>query len=203
MKPRVLDLSMLINEQTPVYPGDPKPKIEIAASIEKEGWNEKRLTISSHFATHIDAPFHMNALGKKLDEYPIERFVGSAIVIDARGHNPIQPDLSPVRANDFVFFYTGQTEVMYSEKFYENNPVIDLKTAGELCNKKVSVVGIDSFSPDNPPFETHKLLFEHDIRIVENLVNLKPLVGKRFECFILPLRIENADGAPCRVIARI
>lgn len=194
---------MSISEKTPVFPGDPKPEIKPIATIEKEGWNEKRLTIHSHFSTHIDAPFHMRSNGKKLDEYSIESFIGKAIVIDCRGHNPIQPELSAVQAGDFVFFYTGQTEKAFSAAFFENNPVIDLETAQKLIDKKVSIVGIDSFTPDNAPFETHKLLFKHDIRIVENLVNLKKLVGKRFDCTILPLKIEHADGAPCRIIATL
>ena len=31
-------------------------------------------------------------------------------------------------------------------------------------------------------------------------VNLEKLNGKRFKCYMLPLKIQDADGAPCRVI---
>ncbi len=62
---RIIDLSILIDERTPVYPGDPKQDIKQIATIEKEGWNEKRITFNSHFSTHIDAPFHMLKDGKK------------------------------------------------------------------------------------------------------------------------------------------
>ena len=67
----------------------------------------------------------------------------------------------------------------------------------------VKIIGLDSFTPDKEPFETHKLLFTKNICIVENLVNLKQLVGKKFECTILPLKLANADGAPCRVVAKL
>ena len=62
----IIDLTMSIDEETPVFPGDPKQEIKQYATIKENGWNEKRLTINSHFSTHIDAPFHMLENGKKL-----------------------------------------------------------------------------------------------------------------------------------------
>jgi len=200
---KIIDLTMELNEKTPVFPGDPSQEITQLSTIEKNGWNEKRLSFNSHFGTHIDAPFHMLEDGKKLDEFPIESFFGEAIVIDARGKKEIIADLSSVKENDFVFFCTNHIKNAYSKEFFENNPVIPIETAQHLVEKKVSIVGLDSFTPDNAPYETHKLLFKHDVRILENLVGLQELVGKRFECFVLPLKIAGADGAPCRVVARL
>lgn len=200
---RIIDLTMEISEKTPVFPGDPKQEIRQFATIPGNGWNEKRLTINSHFGTHMDAPFHMLPDGKKLTDFPLEKFVGEAVVIDVRGQREINTDLSAVNKNDIVFFYTGHTDKAGSDTFFENNPVITERTAEKLIEKGVKIVGLDSYTPDNEPYAVHKMLFSHDILIVENLVNLKQLVGKRFECFILPLKIKDADGAPCRVIARI
>ena len=197
------DLTMEINENTPVFPGDPEQEIKQFATIAKDGWNEKRLSFNSHFSTHIDAPYHMLESGKKLSEYPASFFFGEGLVIDARGQNPIEPDLLGVTQHDMVFFLTGHTDRAYSQDFFKNNPVISRKTAEALVERKVKMVGLDSFTPDNEPYEIHKLLFKNDIPIVENLVNLKPLAGKRFECAVLPLSIRDADGAPCRVIARL
>ena len=55
----IIDLSMPIDEKTPTWPADPKQEIRQLATVEKEGYNEKRLTINSHFSTHIDASLHM------------------------------------------------------------------------------------------------------------------------------------------------
>ncbi len=90
---------------------------------------------------------------------------------------------------------------MYSKDFFENNPVIGEKTAEELVKKKVRIVGMDMPSPDAHPYEVHKILMRENILILENLVNLEQLNGKRFQCYIMPLKISKADGAPCRVIA--
>ena len=102
-----------------------------------------------------------------------------------------------------MFFYTRHVAKAYSPEYYKTNPVITEKTANELTQKKAKMIGLDSWTPDNAPYTLHKLLFKHDILIVENLVNLDQLVGKRFQCHVLPLKILDADGAPCRVIAQI
>ncbi len=75
--------------------------------------------------------------------------------------------------------------------------------AKKLIEKKVKIIGLDSWSPDNSPFEVHKMLFKQNILIVENLINLDKLVGKRFKCYILPLKVKDADGAPARIIGEI
>jgi kynurenine formamidase len=197
---KLFDLTMPIDERTPTYPGDPKQEIEQIATIEKDGWTEKRLTFNSHFSTHIDAPIHMVKGGKKLTDFPLEKLIGEAVVIDVRGQKEIVADLENVKEDDIVFFFTGQTDKAYSDNFFKNEPVISMETAKGLIKKKAKIIGIDSFTPDHEPFEIHKLLLGNDILIVENLINLKELSGKRFQCFILPLNIAEADGAPCRVI---
>ena len=199
---KVFDLSMELSEKTPYHPGTKKPVITQVATIAKKGWNEKRLNVSSHFSTHIDAPFHMLPNGKKLGDFPVGYFIGEAIVINVKGQEFISPNLDAVRENDIVFFYTGVTEKISSAMF-KKFPVLTEKTARKLVEKKVKIIGLDSWTPDAEPYEIHKILMKHDILIVEDLVNLKPLVGKRFECVILPLKIKDADGAPCRVIARL
>ena len=136
--------------------------------------------------------------GKKLTDFSIETFMGDAIVIEMKNKN--EPNLDKVQAGDIVFFLTGQTKKAYSDNFFKDNPVITKETAQKLINKKVKIVGIDSFSPDNEPFEVHKMFFKNEILIVENLVNLEKLNGKRFKCYIFPLKIQDADGAPCRVV---
>jgi len=81
--------------------------------------------------------------------------------------------------------------------------VISERTIQRLVSKNISILGIDSFTPDNEPYLLHKLLFSHDIRIVEQLTNLERIHQKRFQCYIFPLNIVNADGSPCRVVAEI
>lgn len=201
---KIIDLTMQLDANTPVYPGEPKPRIRQKSTVANDGFNTKGLEISSHSGTHIDAPFHMLQNGKKLDEFPISTFFGKAMVLDARKSNEnkeIIADTSKAHGTDFVFFCTGNSKNRHFENYFENSTSISLQTAKELVAKKVKIVGIDRLSPDNEPFATHMELLGNNVLIVENLVNLEGLIGKKFECIIMPLKIADADGAPCRVVA--
>ncbi len=179
----MIDLTIEISEDTFVFPGDPKPEIKQIATINEQGWNEKRITFNSHFATHIDAPFHMIEEGKKLTDYSMDKFVGECVVVDIDNISGVDN----INEGDIVLVCT-------------NGKLLTKKFASKLIEKKIKIIGIDSASPDKEPFEIHKMLLKEDILIVENLVGLKDLVGQRFKCFIMPLKIKDADGAPCRVV---
>ena len=172
----IIDLTMEFGEKTIVYPGDPKPEFIQAATVEKDGYNSQKITFETHLSTHIDAPYHMIPDGKKLDEFPVETFTGKGIVFDG--------DFEKIEEGDIVFFKGKISE----------------EAANQLVSKKVKMAGTDQMSPDSSPFPVHRLLLKNNILIVENLVNLDKLIGKRCTFFILPLKI-NGDGAPCRAIA--
>jgi arylformamidase len=178
----IIDLTMDFGPDTPVYPGDPKPEFIQAATAEKDGWNAKKITFETHFSTHMDAPFHMLADGKKLDEFPAETFTGKGTVFESE-----KVDLDQIEEGDIVFFIG----------------TISAELANELIRKKVKMVGTNLMGPDDPPFDVHKLFFKNNILIVENLVNLDKLIGKRCTFFVLPIKIKDADAAPCRAIAII
>lgn len=81
----LIDLTMPITSQTPVYPGDPKPKIEPAATFAQDGYHVSRLVLGSHSGTHVDAPFHFYEHGWRLDDVPLTYFLGRGVVINATG----------------------------------------------------------------------------------------------------------------------
>ena len=139
--------------------------------------------------------------GKKLSEYPLEKFVGNGIVLDVRkGFDLNVLDDPKIKKDSIVLLWTGQTEKLYSG-YFEDAKFIPKGFAEKLGKLGVKIVGIDSFSPDESPYEIHKILFKHDILIVENMKNLDKLADKNFKVFILPLKLENVDAAPCRAIA--
>ena len=75
----IIDLSMLVNEDTVVFPGDAKPVFEQAGTMEADGFVDHIVHINNHLGTHIDAPDHMLEKGILLSDYPIERFVCQAV----------------------------------------------------------------------------------------------------------------------------
>ena len=72
----VIDLSIELDNNTPVFPGDAPLEIKKRSTIEKDGVNVLSLNFHSHSGTHVDAPYHMLVNGKKLDDFPISHFIG-------------------------------------------------------------------------------------------------------------------------------
>ncbi|RQV97704.1 MAG: cyclase family protein, partial [Calditrichaeota bacterium] len=44
----LIDLTHKLTDQTPFYPGSPRPEISAIASIDADGFREKLLKITSH-----------------------------------------------------------------------------------------------------------------------------------------------------------
>lgn len=198
------DLTHQIDANLPVYPGDPRVKIEQVGVFERDGYRDCLVTMGNHNGTHIDAPQHMLKEGKALSDYPPERFVTKAICVDA-GNGFDAAKIAPqiTEPNLGVLFYTGASQRFYEESYWHQYAVLDDATIQVLIDKKVSIIGIDTGSFDiADDFPVHKTLLGADILLIENLTNLEPLVGKAFELYALSLKLE-ADGAPARVIAKL
>ena len=203
---RLIDLSHKFTEKMPVYPGDPVPEITKGADIKKEGYNDYYIKTGMHVGTHIDAPLHMLENGKRLTEIEIEHFYGNGCLIDARGKPAIDSDSlknAAVRKGDIVFVLTGFYKKFGQAEYYEKYPEITDDFAKKLVDLGVKIVGVDTPSPDRPPFNIHKLLLKNDVLIIENLTNLEKLLGiKKFEIFAFPPNFD-VEGSPVRVVAKV
>jgi len=198
---KIVDLTALLDEDTPVYPGDPSVLIQAAGRLAEDGFNDHSITFGTHIGTHIDAPYHMISDGKKLNDFPVSRFVGRGVCIDARtGFSVESVKTADLQEDDIVFFLTGKSDKYSDPEYFENYEAIPRNVADILIERKIKIVGMDMCSPDHEPFDIHTLLLGNDILIIENLVNLKPLVAKEFTVYALPLKLA-VDGAPVRVIA--
>ena len=54
----LIDVTLILKENIPVYPGDPKFEIEKIYSIESSGFNLHRLTMGTHTGTHMEMIYH-------------------------------------------------------------------------------------------------------------------------------------------------
>ena len=79
---KILDLTHLIEEAMPVYPETEPPKLTPSNTFEQHGFRETLLTMGSHTGTHMDAPAHMLRDGKTLDQFPADKYIGTAYVLD-------------------------------------------------------------------------------------------------------------------------
>ncbi|MQA98436.1 MAG: cyclase family protein, partial [Streptosporangiales bacterium] len=84
----LVDLSVPVEAGMPVYPGDPEVEIAPALIATDDGVNVLRLHLGSQSGTHVDAPFHIDDALPRLDELPLDRFLGPAVAVDVRGLPP-------------------------------------------------------------------------------------------------------------------
>lgn len=205
---KIIDLTQPLNERTPVYPKskDKPPQLTQIAAVKENGYSSYRLTCDMHVGTHIDAPAHMIAHGKKISDFPIDTFCGPAKLIDARNHDIIDKDLLNnvlLEPDDILLIFTGFDKKYYETEYFTQHPVLSKAFVQELIRHKVKMIGLDMPSPDCSPFDQHKQLFAHNILIIENCANLDQLLSAHtIEIDALPLAC-NVDGALARVIAKI
>lgn len=201
---KFVDLSVPISEQTPVYPGDPITKLQPSGILEKDGYEDHYVCIGTHVGTHIDAPRHMIAGGKNLDEILVEQFIGPGVYVRVnKKFNLEEVQKVNIEEGEIVLFHTGMSDLLYESAYFEDYPEVTEDIANYLVGKKVKMVGMDMASPDHQQTNPiHKILLKNGILIIENLTNLSQLEGKEFKVYALPLKLQ-IDGAPARVIAEI
>lgn len=203
---RIIDLSHTIKSDMPVYPGDDAAELVQTRYLEQHFHNNHRLQIGMHVGTHLDAPLHMLAGGQDITQLPLTAFIGPACVLDVRNQPVISwqesyEHLLPV--GGIVLLYTGHDRWYGSDRYFEEHPVLDPVFCDFLLAKQTKLLGLDSPSPDRPPFPVHKRLLASGIYLLENLTNLGKLLDwPDFEVIALPLKLK-ADGSPARVVARI
>ncbi len=204
---KYIDLTHTFTDQMPVYPGDPQSHLEQVAFVEKDTFSDHLLTTAMHVGTHMDAPLHMIAGGKRIDELDSEKFFGKGIVLDVRGKMAIDATVLEgieIEKGSIVLVYTGFGEKYRTEDYFKGYPEIKEDFAKKMVELGVHIVGMDILGPDyDKPWITHTTLLGNGILIIENLANLDQLLGiESFDIVALPAKL-HADAAPVRVIARI
>src|SRR5665647_374201 len=203
---RLIDLSQMIVDDMPVYPGDDKTNLIQTNYLNVDTYNNHRLEISMHAGTHIDSPMHLTDSAEYISDSPLDSFIGNGCILDVRNQPiiSIKPEYEGlIKANDIVLLYTSQDRYYGQLQYYSEHPVISMDFCELLLSKNIKMLGMDMPSPDQPPFHMHKLLLKAHIYLIENLTNLDKLLGvKEFEVIALPLKIK-ADSSMARVVARI
>ena len=208
---KIIDLSHIIKEEMPVFPGTDKPILEEANTIEKDGFKETLIKMYSHTGTHIDAPAHMLTEGLHLDEMSIDSFIGLATIIDVSSLESIEiKDLEPfiklIENVDFVIFKTGYEKYWGLNEYFGKFPTLSKESAKWLVDYNLKGIGMDAISidpMDSVDFPVHFELFKHNMISIENLTNLDKIENEIFTLSVLPLRTNKADGSPVRAIAQI
>jgi kynurenine formamidase len=132
-----------------------------------EGWTRETLTLGTHNATHVDAPYHYNskirgAPAQTIDELPLEWFYGPGVVLDVTAHEDGEAvDAEHVRAaldaaahalapGDIVLLRSGRDAFYGRPDYIERGPGVTAAATRWLYEHGVRVMGIDAWGWDRP-----------------------------------------------------
>ena len=210
---KIIDLTHYISEDMPIYPGTETPKLKTANTYEKDGFKETLMVMYTHTGTHMDPPAHIYEGKTSLDEFPIEQFIGKALVIDCsdlkEGDKIQMRHINKELAEkaDFLLFYTGWEKYWGSDKYFGNYPYMNEEVVDYIVKQNLKGVGLDTIGIDpirDGNLTIHKKIFtSNEMVIIENLMNLDKLGRSLFTFIALPLKHVDADGSPIRAIAML
>jgi kynurenine formamidase len=182
---RTVDLSSPIQTSPPDAPAFQRTDVEFvghgagADEIEQlfgvprdllrdgEGWTRETLTLGTHNATHVDAPWHYNSTidgtpAETIDELPLDWFFRPGVVLDftarADGEVVTAPDMAAalaaagheLRERDIVLVRTGRDAFYGQDDYIARGPGVSAEATRWLYDRGVRVVGIDAWGWDRP-----------------------------------------------------
>ncbi|NEK58247.1 cyclase family protein [Geodermatophilus sabuli] len=207
MDGKLIDLSHAISAGMTRYPLQPDVEIEVLGSRLRA----HVLHVGSHVGTHIDAPVHAIDGGRRMADLPLERFWGTAVVSSvSRGPGEVitlqdvldgGPAAEPGEA---LLLHTGWDEHFADAEAYEDHPWLHQDVADWAVERRLTMVGVDMFSPDQPidrrednanfQYPVHRTLLGNDVLITENLTNLGEVGGQRGRFYAFPVLTAFPGG---------
>ena len=207
MSQRIVDLSLLM------YHGMRGVEIYPNTSYDKEGFNTTKLHLYSHAATHMDAPRHFFNEGDTIENWPLEKCIGPALVVDLSHKAPnslittddVSAYASKIGAGSRLLLRTDWHLHSEQADYRTHFQRISAELAEWLVARGVWLVGVEAPSVASiQNYEelrtVHQILLGGKIVIVECLANMQDLPEEVF--FIAaPLKIKEGDGTPVRAVA--
>ena len=203
-----LDVTVPIRDGMVHWPGDPAVRVTRVQALEHgHPATVTQLDLGVHTGTHVDAPVHFIIGAPGIHELPLGRLLGPARVVALPDARTITAeaieDVAPVAGERLLFRTDNSTRCWRDDRFVPDYTYLSLAGARALSAHQVATVGVDYLSigggDDGPAI--HRALLEADICVIEGL-NLSKIAPGLYDLICLPLRIQDADGAPARVLLR-
>ena len=201
----LIDVSMPITAGSVFRRGTPPVEIALRRFYHESAgeYESVILSLSAHTATHVDL-----VLAEKRIEP--ERMMGRGKLIVATQEPGSEIQLADIEhqveiaSGDFVFFRTDWSKFVGTEEYY-NHPELSREVVQWLASKRINAVGMDALGMgrDRRHGEYDRLLIEKNIFVIENLANLSAIPRTEFKVYCFPLKIENVDAIPARVVVEI
>lgn len=202
---KIFDISWPISTATTGYKDRHIVKFEETRTFAKDGMRDSTMFLSSHTGTHVDAPAHFLKDGLSIDQIPLDRLVGDAVVLDLMHvvDGITRDDLvnKKIQKGDIVLFKTVNSLTPATDKFTPHFIYLEASGAQYLTEIGVKAVGIDYLGIERSQKDhlTHTTLMHADVVIVEGL-RLQFVAPGEYMFVCLPLNIIGLEAAPARAI---
>jgi arylformamidase len=201
------DISVPVKPGMVSYPGDPRIRRRLAKSLARDGVNLSEYCLGAHTGTHVDAPRHFVRGGAGIDRLDVRRFIGPVWVADLRavkrGIDPAALVAARIpRGTRRVLLRTSNSRLWRQTRFETRFVYLAPEGAEWLIERGVELVGIDYLSVEEfgrKDAPTHKRLLSAGVPILEGL-DLEAVAPGAYQLAALPVRWQDADGAPTRAV---
>jgi kynurenine formamidase len=220
------DLTHVFTAGFPVYTGDP-PARSTLTTVEADGFYSQLWTFGEHSGTHMDAPGHFVAGGRRVPALRPEELFASVAVIDISARAASDPD-AMVEVRDLrrferrygripyhaiVFMYSGWEERLPDPAAFKNAdpdgtyhfPGFGIDALEWLLERRhITGIGVDTMSLDpgnSTTFAVHTRLLGSDRYGLENVANLRQLPARGAQVIVGVIPWEEGSGGPCRLLA--
>lgn len=204
-----IDITYPLSEKMAIYPGNPLFSMKAHMDMERgDSCNIKQICMGTHTGTHIDAPNHTIADGKVLEQMTLESMNGKAKVLDFTGKKEISvKDLKNIEIDGYkIILFKTDNSINYSgSHVLTEYTTLDYEAAEYLAAKEIQMVGIDYMTIERPRGKRvtgksiHQIFLSREIYILEG-IDLGETKEGDYELCCLPLRLQEADGAPVRAV---
>jgi kynurenine formamidase len=200
--------------------GGKKLEVELSAHVGVSPGGDRihttGIAMNTHSGTHVDVPFHFAEDGARLQQLPVERFIGTGAVVDVPGAECREVTLADVGdvieaigPDAILLVNTGWWRNYDQPATYARHPYLDEAVVSLCIARQLKMVGTDTLTPERPSVarpedyvrKYHHALLSAGVLIAENL-NFDGVPAGRYEIIAAPLNIWDGDGAPARIIAR-
>ncbi len=203
---KIFDVSQLLDDNTPIYPGNPIFDTTFQSTLTTGKSNVSKITMGSHFGTHIDAPLHMKDKGLSISDIPLDTFIGKCTVLDLTDVeiSITEDDIkmaSPENTEpNKILVLKTKNSIRGFEEFHPDFIYLEPSAAEYIVQKKIKLLATDG--PSVKKFHSedliHKFLFDHNVIIAEGLV-LQNVENGEYTFIGAPLKFEGLDASPCRI----
>ncbi|HUU27340.1 MAG TPA: cyclase family protein [archaeon] len=204
----IFDISVILGEEEPVYPGDSPYSRELVSSFDEGALTQvSRISMSAHSGTHIDLPSHFIREEKTIEKYEAGDFILPAQVVQIEDPSAVRPDelvkkgIKPELA--ILLKTTNSLKGLVCTGCFSTHYVYLTPEAAAFCVEKAArLVGLDYYSVDRysgQNYPAHRILLKNNILILEG-INLSAVPEGEYTLICFPLKIKGGEASPVRAV---